>query len=99
MLSVMFIATFIFLSGESSDCAYVAADCTNNRSKNTFFIYLCNWLNIKQAVLNMPRTIITGTGCYIPPYVQSNQDFANHVFYSQDQQPLTTEPGEVVNKF
>ena len=47
----------------------------------------------------MPQTIITGTGCYIPPYVQSNQDFANHVFYSQDQQPLTTEPGEVVNKF
>src|SRR5688500_9035328 len=47
----------------------------------------------------MPRTIITGTGSYIPPFVQSNQDFANHVFYSQDQQPLTTEPGEVVNKF
>ena len=47
----------------------------------------------------MPRSIITGTGCYIPPFVQSNQDFANHVFYSQDQQPLTTEPGEVVNKF
>ncbi len=47
----------------------------------------------------MPQTIITGTGCYIPPFVQSNQDFANHVFYSQDQQPLTTEPGDVVNKF
>lgn len=47
----------------------------------------------------MPRTIITGTGSYIPPFVQSNQDFTNHVFYSQDQQPLTTEPGEVVNKF
>ena len=47
----------------------------------------------------MPRTIITGTGSYIPPFVQSNQDFANHLFYSQDQQALTTEPGEVVNKF
>lgn len=47
----------------------------------------------------MPRTIITGTGCYIPPFVQSNQDFANHVFYSQDQQPMTTAPEEVVNKF
>lgn len=47
----------------------------------------------------MPRSIITGTGCYIPPFVQSNQDFANHIFYSQDQQPLTTKPGEVVNKF
>ena len=47
----------------------------------------------------MPRTIITGTGSYIPSFVQSNQDFANHLFYSQDQQALTTEPGEVVNKF
>jgi len=47
----------------------------------------------------MPRTIITGTGCYIPPFVQLNQDFANHVFYSQDQQPLTTAPGDIVNKF
>ena len=47
----------------------------------------------------MPRTIITGTGCYIPPFVQLNQDFANHVFYSQDHKPLTTAPGEVVNKF
>jgi 3-oxoacyl-[acyl-carrier-protein] synthase-3 len=47
----------------------------------------------------MPRTIITGSGCYIPPFIQSNQDFANHVFYSQDQQPLITAPGDVVNKF
>ena len=47
----------------------------------------------------MPRTIITGTGCYIPPFVQLNQDFANHVFYSQDQLPLTTAPGDIVNKF
>jgi 3-oxoacyl-[acyl-carrier-protein] synthase-3 len=47
----------------------------------------------------MPRTIITGTGCYIPPFVQSNQDFASHTFYTQEQQPLTTAPGEVVNKF
>jgi 3-oxoacyl-[acyl-carrier-protein] synthase III len=63
-------------------------------------IYLCTvkFLN-KQAGFFMPRSIITGTGCYIPPFVQSNQEFANHVFYSQDQQPLTTESGEVVNKF
>jgi 3-oxoacyl-[acyl-carrier-protein] synthase-3 len=47
----------------------------------------------------MPRSIITGTGSYIPPFVQSNQDFANHIFYTQDQQPLTTKPEEVVNKF
>jgi 3-oxoacyl-[acyl-carrier-protein] synthase-3 len=47
----------------------------------------------------MLRTLITGTGSYIPPFVQTNQDFASHVFYSPDQQPLNTEPDEVVNKF
>ncbi|MBL7696520.1 MAG: ketoacyl-ACP synthase III [Chitinophagaceae bacterium] len=47
----------------------------------------------------MPRTIITGTGCYIPPFIQTNQDFANHIFYTNDQQPLATAPGDVVEKF
>src|SRR4026207_2166473 len=63
-------------------------------------IYLYSWLLfLKTGGVFMPRTIITGTGCYIPPFVQLNQDFANHVFYSQDHKPLTTAPGEVVNKF
>jgi 3-oxoacyl-[acyl-carrier-protein] synthase-3 len=47
----------------------------------------------------MFRSIITGTGSYIPPVVQSNSDFAQHVFYSADQQPFTTPPQEVVEKF
>lgn len=47
----------------------------------------------------MFRTVITGTGSYIPPFVQSNQDFTKHSFYTEIQQPLSTPPQEVVEKF
>ena len=47
----------------------------------------------------MKRSAITGTGSYIPPVVQTNTDFAKHLFYSEDHQPLTTPPAEVVEKF
>ncbi|MBN8675172.1 MAG: ketoacyl-ACP synthase III [Chitinophagales bacterium] len=47
----------------------------------------------------MLRSVITGTGCYIPPSVQSNSDFANHVFYSDLQEPLGIPPEVVVEKF
>jgi 3-oxoacyl-[acyl-carrier-protein] synthase III len=47
----------------------------------------------------MSRSVITGSGSYIPPFVQSNEDFARHVFYASNGSPLHTEPGEVVSKF
>ncbi|MDP4262535.1 MAG: ketoacyl-ACP synthase III [Bacteroidota bacterium] len=47
----------------------------------------------------MFRSVITGTGSYIPPFIQSNRDFTKHVFYSENQQPLSTPPEEVVEKF
>jgi 3-oxoacyl-[acyl-carrier-protein] synthase III len=47
----------------------------------------------------MWRAVITGTGSYIPPFVQSNQDFEQHDFYSEDQQPLGKSPGEIIEKF
>ncbi len=47
----------------------------------------------------MLRSIITGTGSYIPPVVQSNLDFAKQVFYAENQQPLPTPANEVVEKF
>ena len=47
----------------------------------------------------MFRSVITGTGSYIPPFVQSNEDFTKKSFYSENQQPLSTPPGEVVEKF
>lgn len=47
----------------------------------------------------MQQTIITGTGSYIPPVVQSNKDFATHTFYAETHQPLPTPAEEVVSKF
>ncbi len=45
------------------------------------------------------HTIITGTGSYIPPFIQKNSDFAQHIFYQENQQPLDTPPEVVVEKF
>lgn len=47
----------------------------------------------------MFRSVITGSGSYIPPLVQTNQDFAKHLFYSDNQEPLSTPSEEVVEKF
>ncbi len=47
----------------------------------------------------MLHSVITGSGSYIPPFVQTNQDFAKHVFYSSGGTPLHTDPDEVVSKF
>lgn len=45
------------------------------------------------------RTIITGTGSYIPTEVVTNNDFAEHNFYAEDSKPIETPPQEVVEKF
>ena len=50
-------------------------------------------------ILFMRHSVITGTGSYIPPVVQTNIAFAKHLFYSENQQPLPTPPQEVVEKF
>lgn len=47
----------------------------------------------------MFRSVITGTGSYIPSTVQSNADFAHHIFYADNDQPLNVAPDEVVEKF
>jgi 3-oxoacyl-[acyl-carrier-protein] synthase-3 len=45
------------------------------------------------------RTIITGTGSYIPSEIISNKDFTEHKFYADDSKPIETAPQEVVEKF
>ena len=45
------------------------------------------------------RTIITGTGCYIPTEVVTNRDFTIHNFYAEDNTRIETPPQEVVEKF
>ena len=47
----------------------------------------------------MQRSIITGTGSYIPPDIQSNEDFFNHIFYTDSSRPLEAPSTEVVEKF
>ncbi len=47
----------------------------------------------------MFRSVITGSGCYIPPFVQTNQDFVQHAFYTEGGIPLNVVPDEVVGKF
>ena len=47
----------------------------------------------------MHRSVITGTGSYIPPVVQSNNDFAKQTFYADNQQPLPTPSTVIVEKF
>jgi len=47
----------------------------------------------------MHRSVITGTGSYIPTFIQSNKDFAKHLFYSEDKEPLGKDPEEIIEKF
>lgn len=47
----------------------------------------------------MFRSVITGTGAYIPPVIKSNESFSQHTFYAENNKPLDTEPQEVVKKF
>ena len=47
----------------------------------------------------MLRSVITGTGSYIPPDIQSNKDFFQHVFYTDNSHRLEAPSPEVVEKF
>ncbi|PWT95446.1 MAG: 3-oxoacyl-ACP synthase [Bacteroidetes bacterium] len=47
----------------------------------------------------MHRSVITGTGSYIPPEVKSNVDFAVHSFYSEDHSKIDLPSQEIVEKF
>jgi 3-oxoacyl-[acyl-carrier-protein] synthase-3 len=47
----------------------------------------------------MYRSVITGTGSYIPTTIQSNENFAGHSFYEENKQPLGVPSNLVVEKF
>ncbi|MEZ5012901.1 MAG: ketoacyl-ACP synthase III [Chitinophagales bacterium] len=47
----------------------------------------------------MYRSIITGTGSYIPELIKNNRDFAVHDFYTEDFKRIDTPPTEVTEKF
>lgn len=45
------------------------------------------------------KSIITGTGSYIPEEIVTNQYFSEHKFYAEDGTPIETDSGEIVEKF
>ena len=45
------------------------------------------------------KTVITGTGSYIPTEIITNRDFTVHNFYAEDRKRIDTPPLEVVEKF
>ena len=45
------------------------------------------------------RSVITGTGAYIPTIVKKGIDFTVHNFYAEDNKRIETDPQEVVRKF
>jgi len=47
----------------------------------------------------MVRSVITGSGCYIPPFIQTNRDFEQHEFFTAEGLALPVDPAEVVSKF
>jgi 3-oxoacyl-[acyl-carrier-protein] synthase III len=47
----------------------------------------------------MKRTVITGSGSYLPQIVKKNEDFFEHQFFSEDGLPISTASKVVVEKF
>jgi 3-oxoacyl-[acyl-carrier-protein] synthase-3 len=45
------------------------------------------------------RTVITGTGSYIPPNIKTNRDFSTQQFYGEDHQLIIAAPNEIADKF
>ena len=45
------------------------------------------------------RTVITGTGSFIPQNIKTNRDFVNQEFYGEDHAKIATPPLEIVDKF
>ncbi|MBM3921855.1 MAG: ketoacyl-ACP synthase III [Sphingomonadales bacterium] len=45
------------------------------------------------------RTVITGTGCFIPPVVKENKDFAQQSFYGEEGTRIEAPGSEIVEKF
>lgn len=47
----------------------------------------------------MRRTVITGTGCFIPPIIKTNRDFTVHDFFDEHKNRMETSATDVVEKF
>lgn len=47
----------------------------------------------------MQRTVITGSGAYIPPHIKTNRDFTVHDFYDEAHARIHAAPTDIVEKF
>ncbi len=47
----------------------------------------------------MFRTVITGSGCYVPEHIKTNRDFTVHDFYGEDHKKINQPPDIVTQKF
>ena len=47
----------------------------------------------------MLRSVITGTGAYIPEVIKLNEDFLNETFYDDHGEPLTNSAKRIIEKF
>ena len=45
------------------------------------------------------RTVITGSGSYIPSHIKTNLEFTLQEFYSEDHERIVAPPNEIVDKF
>jgi 3-oxoacyl-[acyl-carrier-protein] synthase III len=45
------------------------------------------------------QTVITGTGCFIPPVIKANDDFMQQAFYAEEGSLIDTPGSEIVQKF
>lgn len=69
------------------------------RSRHAF-IAIAIVTNINPILLmSQIRTVITGTGSFIPPNIKTNRDFAHQDFYSEDHEHIVAAPNEIVDKF
>lgn len=49
--------------------------------------------------MDLNRSVITGSGCYIPTVQKKNRDFTIHDFYDEQHNRITTDPEVIVEKF
>ncbi|MCO4291589.1 ketoacyl-ACP synthase III [Solitalea sp. MAHUQ-68] len=49
--------------------------------------------------MQVPQTVITGTGSFIPSLIKTNRDFAAHDFYDEKQQLIDQPPAVIAEKF
>jgi len=54
---------------------------------------------LKKNIMTHLKTVITGTGCYIPTEIKTNSEFTFNHFYGEDHKPLNTPSVNVVERF